>query len=185
LLGSLATGPPLQPNTPLNIISPTGAYVRTDNTTSPATAGTGSGGTTPEQYLAFHPDNLASTSPIQPYDTAVLQSEETGLWCRLAPLTSNQTQIGMLCDQSSAATGTPLTYTGDGLSYNGIDLVATGPGQPLLLENTTRVPVAGPSGDNLTLAPAPVGERLRPSHGGSGVPSALHLVCTMLVRLTC
>jgi hypothetical protein len=91
----------------------------------------------------------------------------------------------MLCDQPTAATGTPLTYTGDGLSYNGIDLVATGPGQPLLLENTTRVPVAGPSGDNLTLAPAPVGERLRPSHGGSGVPSALHLVCTMLVRLTC
>ena len=138
--------------------------MRTDNSTSPATAGTGSGGTTPEQYLAFHPDDLASTSPIQPYDTAVLQSVETGLWCRLAPLTSNQTQIGMVCDQSSAATGTPLTYTGDGLSYNGIDLVATGPGQPLLLENTTRVPVAGPSADNLTLAPAPVGERFTPSN---------------------
>ena len=153
-----AAGLPLQPNTPLNIISPNGTYVRTDNTSSPATAGSGSGGTTPEQYLAFHPGNLTSTSPVQLYDTAVLQSVQTGLWCRLAPLPSNATQLGMVCDQPSAATGTLLTYTGDGLSYNGIDLVATGPGKPLLLENTTTAPVAGPTADNLTLAPAPVGE---------------------------
>jgi hypothetical protein len=89
----------------------------------------------------------------------VLQSVETGLWCRLAPLASNTTQMGMVCDQPTATTGTVLTYTGDGLSYNGIDLVASGPGQPLLLENTTRVPVAGPTSDNLALVPAPVGER--------------------------
>jgi hypothetical protein len=147
----------------LNIISPNGSYVRTDNSSSPATVGTGTGGSAPEQYLAYHADNLTSTSPIQPYDTAVLQSVETGLWCRLAPLPSNSTQIGMVCDQATPATGTVLTYTGDGLSYNGIDLVATGPGQPLLLENTTAVPVPGPTKDNLTITPAPVGE-----------PAALH-----------
>ena len=155
----LPAGPPLAPNTPLNILSPNGSYVRTDNASSPATVGSGSGGTPPEQYLAFHPDSLSSSSPIQPYNTTVLQSVETGLWCRLAPLASNATQMGMVCDQATAATGTVLTYTGDGLSYNGIDLVASGPGQPLLLENTTRVPVAGPTADNLALVPAPVGER--------------------------
>lgn len=155
----LPAGAALQPNTPLNIISPAGSYVRTDNTSSPATAGSGSGGTEPEQYLAFHPDSLGSTSPIEPYQTAVLQSVETGLWCRLAPLSSNQTQIGMVCDQATAATGTPLTYTGDGLRYHGVDLVSSGPGQPLLLDNTTRTPVAGPLADNLTLALAPVGEQ--------------------------
>jgi hypothetical protein len=111
-----AAGPDIPPNTPLNIISPNGSYVRSDNSSSPATVGTGTGGTAPEQYLAFHPDNLNSTSPIEPYDTAVLRSVETGLWCRLAPLTSNTTQIGMICDQPTAATGTTLTYTGDGLS---------------------------------------------------------------------
>ena len=142
----------------MNIISPNGSYVRSDNSSSPATVGTGTGGTAPEQYLAFHPDNLGSTSPIEPYDTAVLRSVETGLWCRLAPLTSNTTQVGMVCDQVTATTGTPLTYTGDGLSYNGIDLVASGPGQPLLLENTTRVPVAGPTADNLAITPALLGE---------------------------
>ena len=153
-----AAGPDIPPNTPLNIISPNGSYVRSDNSSSPATVGSGTGGTAPEQYLAFHPDNLNSTSPIEPYDTAVLRSVETGLWCRLAPLTSNTTQIGMVCDQPTAATGTALTYTGDGLSYNGIDLVASGPGQPLLLENTTRVPVSGPTADNLTITPALTGE---------------------------
>jgi hypothetical protein len=160
-----AAGPDIPPNTPLNIISPNGSYVRSDNSSSPATVGTGTGGTAPEQYLAFHPDNLDSTSPIEPYDTAVLRSVETGLWCRLAPLTSNTTQIGMICDQPTAATGTTLTYTGDGLSYNGIDLVASGPGQPLLLENTTTAPVAGPTADNLTITPALSGELAALSFG--------------------
>ena len=150
-------GTPVPPNTPINLISPTGTYVRTDNSSSPATAGTGTGGTAPEQYLAFHAGNLSSSSPIQPYTSTLLQSVQTGLYCRLAPLPSNSTQIGMVCDQPSASGATALTYTGSGLSYNGIDLVATGPGQPLLLDNTTASPVQGPTGDNLTLTPALVG----------------------------
>jgi hypothetical protein len=86
----------------------------------------------------------------------------------------------MVCDQPSAATGTPLTYTGDGLSYNGIDLVATGPGQPLLLENTTRVPVAGPSADNLTLTPAPVGEQVSGGRRRRCCSCCLLLACIMV-----
>jgi hypothetical protein len=50
-----------------------------------------------------------------------------------------------------------MTYTGDGLSYNGIDLVSAGYGQPLLLENTTTAPVVGPTTDNLTIVPALTG----------------------------
>jgi hypothetical protein len=76
------------------------------------------------------------------------------MWCRLAPLPSNTTQIGMVCDQPTSATATPLTYTGDGLAYNGVQLVSPGPGQPLLLANTTATPVTGPTADNLTLTPA-------------------------------
>jgi hypothetical protein len=151
--------------------------VRSDNSSSPATVGTGTGGSPPEQYLAFHPDNLNSTSTIEPYDTAVLRSVETGLWCRLAPLTSNTTQVGMVCDQLTAATGTSLTYTGDGFSYNGIDLVASGPGQPLLLENTTLAPVAGPNADNLTITPALSGAL-------SVLPLGLSLSC-LLWSLAC
>jgi hypothetical protein len=54
---------------------------------------------------------------------------------------------------------------GDGLSYNGIDLVATALGQPLLLENGTAAAVNGPTADNLALVPAPVGESQQPRSG--------------------
>jgi hypothetical protein len=43
----------------------------------------------------------------------------------------------MVCDQPTAGTATVMTYTGKGLSYNGTPLVATAPGQPLLLSNAT------------------------------------------------
>jgi hypothetical protein len=132
--------------------------VRTDNASSAAYAGSGSGTTSPEQYLAFHPGNTGDTSPIDPYEPAILQSVQTGLWCRLAPLPSNASQTGMVCDQPSAATATPLTYTGDGLAYNGMALVSTGPGQPLVLDNSTSPALAGPTADNLALVPALTGE---------------------------
>ena len=84
---------------------------------------------------------------------------QTGMWCQLRPLPSNTSQIGMICDQPTAATATVMTYTGSGLAYNGIDLVASGPGLPLLLENTTALASAytGPTADDLTLVPALTG----------------------------
>ena len=183
----MPAGPDIPPNTPINIISPNGSYVRSDNVTSPATVGTGTGSTPPEQYLAFHAGNLTDPTPIEPYNTAVLQSVETGLWCRLVPLPSNSTQIGMVCDQPTSATGTVLTYTGDGLSYNGIDLVATGPGQPLLLENTTSVPVSGPTRDNLTIIPALTGEHAELGAAAvtpAAVPSLWGFTTAALVSLS-
>ena len=153
----LHAGTPLAPNTPLTITTPTGAYVRTDNATSGAYPGTGTGSTPAEQYMAFHPSDLADRTPIDPYQTAILKSQQTGLYCRLAPLPSNASQTGMVCDQPTAATATPLTYTGDGLSYNGMALVSPGPGQPLMLDNSTSPAGVGPTADNLTLAPALTG----------------------------
>ena len=158
----LHAGPPIPPDTPLNIITPNNTYVRNDNTTNYAYPGNGTGATPPEQYLAYHPGNLADGSPIDPYETAILKNAQTGLYCQLRPLPSNTTQIGMICDQPTDAIATVMTYTGDGLSYNGIALVSAGPGQPLLLENTTRVPVLGPTADNLTLVPALTGPPIPP-----------------------
>jgi hypothetical protein len=147
---------------PLNIMGPSGSYVRTDNTTGMAYSGSGSGSTAPEQYTAYHAGNTSDRSPVVPGQTALLQSEQTGMWCRLAPLPSNSTQIGMVCDQPTAATAVAFTYTGDGLAVDGVKLVAPGPGQPLLLANTTSAPVNGSTGDELTLSPAtpPSGEGL-------------------------
>ena len=45
-----------------------------------------------------------------------------------------------------------MTYTGDGLVYQGVQLVAEGPGLPLLLANTTTNPV-GPTADDLKIEP--------------------------------
>ena len=152
-------GPALPPNTPLNILTPSSTYVRTDNASNFAYPSSGNGSTAPEQYLAYHP-NTSDASLIQPGQTALLQNEQTGQWCRLAPLPSNATQLGMLCDQPTQATATPFTYTGDGLAYGGVALVSPGPGQPLLLANTTSTPVVGPTADNLSLLPVstPSGE---------------------------
>jgi hypothetical protein len=59
----------------------------------------------------------------------------------------------MLCDQPTAATATPLTYTGTGLSSaEGVPLVASGPGAPLVLANTTTTPPA-PDSNSLTFTP--------------------------------
>ena len=151
---SPCTGPPLAPDQPFTIGTPSGAYVRTDNTSSFAYPGTGNGTTPPEEFTAYLASNTSQRSPIEPGQATLIQSTQTGMWCRLAPLPSNTTQIGMVCDQPTSATATPLTYTGDGLAYNGVQLVSPGPGQPLLLANTTATPVTGPTADNLTLTPA-------------------------------
>ncbi len=136
------------------IVAPSGYPVRNDNLTNYAYVGGGSGTTPPEQYLAYHADNTGDRSPIEPGQTLRLQSAETGMWCQLRPLPSNATQIGMICDQLSPDTATVMTYTGDGLSYNGVRLVATGgPGTTLLLENTTTTPVVGAGADHLSLVP--------------------------------
>jgi hypothetical protein len=75
----------------------------------------------------------------------------------------------MICDQPTPATATIMTYTGDGLSYNGVALVANaGPGTTLVLANTSSTPVVGSTDDNLTFVPvtSPPGEA-QPAHACS------------------
>ena len=97
-------GPPLLADTPFGIVTSNGDTVRTDNSSSASTAGSGNGSTPAEQYLAYDPSDPASTAAIQPGDTTILKSVETGMYCRLAPLPTNSSQTGMLCDQATAAT---------------------------------------------------------------------------------
>ncbi len=157
------------------ILSPTGSPVRNDNLTNYAYVGSGNGTTPPELYLAYHADNTSDRSLIQPGQTTLLQNEQTGMWCQLRPLPSNTTQIGMICDQPTSATATVMTYTGDGLSYNGVQLVASGgAGTTLLLANTSTTPVVGPGADNLTLVP------VTPPPG-----MATHVACMHACMLLC
>ena len=130
--------------------------MRTDNATGAAYAGSGTGTTAPEQYAALSPSNLASTTPIQPGQTTILRSNQTGQYCRLQPWPSSSSgQLGMVCDLPTATGATVLTYTGSGLSTpEGVPLVATGPGAPLLLANTTTTP-PGPTDSQLTFPLAP------------------------------
>jgi hypothetical protein len=144
-------GPPLPANTPLSISTGNGSYVRTDNATGAAYAGAGSGTTAPETFTAVDPADPNSISPILAGEAAVLQSAQTGMYCRLAVL-SPGSERGMVCDQPTLAGATPLTYTGSGLSYQGVPLVSTAPGAPLVLANSTTAPLTT-SSDNLAFAP--------------------------------
>ena len=130
------------------IVDPSGNPVRNDNLTNYAYVGSGNGTTPPEMFLAYHAGNTSDKNPIEPGQTTLLQNAETGMWCQLRPLPSNTSQIGMICDQPTSATATVMTYTGDGLAYNGERLVATGgPGTPLLLECTSPTPGVGDGAD--------------------------------------
>ncbi len=146
-------GPPLPANTPISIATsaPTDGYVRVDSATSAAYTSGGNGTSTPEQFLAAPHADINSLSPILPGQTALLKSAQTGQYCRLAVLGSGP-ERGMVCDQPTAATATPLTYTGSGLSTtDGVALVTTTPGGPLVLANTTTAAL-GTSSDNLAFA---------------------------------
>jgi hypothetical protein len=140
-------GPPLAANSAINIQASAGAYVRVDDLTSLALAANGTGTTAAEQFIAVHPASPGSTTPIQAGETAILRSVATAAYCRLASSSSDRAQIGVVCDQPSAATATPLTYTGNGLSYNGVPLAATVMGGALLLANTTASPATPASVD--------------------------------------
>jgi hypothetical protein len=72
-----------------------------------------------------------------------------------------------------APAGQVMTYTGDGLAYQGIQLVTEGPGQPLLLANTITNPV-GPTADDLKIEPVtPPGAQPSASATGSQPPAII------------
>jgi hypothetical protein len=157
-------GMPIPPDTGLAIQTASGAYVRSDNLTSWAYAAAGSGTTDPETFLAYHSAALGDRSLIVPGEPVLLQSQQTGQWCRLAPLPGSPTLTSMVCDQLTPDLATVMVYTGKGLAFNGTRLEASGPGQLLLLPNSstgahqTPALVTGPitTANNLTFTHMPV-----------------------------
>ena len=144
-------GPPLPANTPINMQTASGTYVNVDNSSAAAYPASGSGTSAPETFMAVDPSNPNSTTPISPMQTTVLQSSQTGLYCRLATLGAGP-EMGMICDVETLADATAFTYTGSGLSYGGVPLVSTGPGAPLVLANTTSATLDA-NADHLVFAP--------------------------------
>jgi hypothetical protein len=65
-----------------------------DNATNFAYASSGTGSTPSEQFVAVNPANVTDTTPVQPGQTAVLQSSATGLYCRVARVNSTATPAG-------------------------------------------------------------------------------------------
>ncbi len=127
-------GGPAVPTGPTAVaIKAAGGYVRTDSTAAPATVGMGTGTTDPEKYLCYNAADQASIAPIQPGDTTILKSMQSGQYCRLAACPAAPLTKCMLCDQSSAATASAFQYTGSGLSYDHVPMVSAGPGQPLTM----------------------------------------------------
>lgn len=139
----------------VNIIDPDGNPVRNDQVGNFSRVGTGTGTTPPEQFVFFHPDQPLDPSPISQNETTVFKNVHTGLWCRLAPYTSRASSAcstqGVLCDQGAAADATVLTYTGTGLSFNGVPLVKE-PGSATLLLSADPA-CATPGGEIFTFPP--------------------------------
>jgi hypothetical protein len=165
--------------------------VRTDNLTNFAYVGPNDGKQQPpEVFWAFHPSNPADPSPIDPGETAQFRNAQTGKYCRIAQLpagyilsqpvsaldteassagarhllqtpTSCATQ-GIVCDLDTIAGATILTYTGSGLSFNGVPLVQSPVSKTLLL--SANPACTAPGGDRITFPPAILCE-----HGGACV----------------
>ena len=74
------TQPGLPADAPLNLLDVigTGYPVRNDNTTTPAYLGSGDGTSSPETYLAVHPANALSTSPIKPGGSILIKNKQVG-----------------------------------------------------------------------------------------------------------
>ena len=150
-----ALPPPLTPIINILVLDSSGNPVRNDNLTNFAYVGPNDGvATPPEVYNAYRPGNPADPTPIQPGETTQLRNAQTGKYCRLAQLpagyvspTTCNTQ-GVICDQDNIATATILTYTGSGLSYNGVPLVQSLPSKTLVLSADPACTV--PDGDKLT-----------------------------------
>jgi hypothetical protein len=150
------SGPSVAANTPITI-STTSGCLAVDSTTYPMYSASPCS-TSPTQQFVLQPANGSTTAAeIQPGEQTIIQSVETGLYCRVATLDGGQQ--GMVCDVSSPSQATPVTYTGTGLSYGGQPLAAGGAGQALLVS-----PGATSSTSSLTLeavgAPATPGASL-------------------------
>ena len=173
---------PITPIIPINLLNQNGFPVRNDNLTNFAYVGPNDGQQQPpEVYFAYHPSAPADTSPIDPGETAQLKNAQTGKYCRVTQLPSGyplNTPVGsastatgsrhllqtpsscatqgVICDQDTIATASILTYTGSGMTYNGVPLVQSPISKTLLVSADPACTVSG--GSIMTFPPATLGE---------------------------
>ena len=89
-----------------------------------------------------------------PLNTPVRARSVDGSGARhlLQTVPSSCATMGVICDQDSIANASILTYTGTGMSYNGVPLVQSPNTNTLLLSADPACTV--PGGDKLTFPPA-------------------------------
>jgi hypothetical protein len=98
---------------------------------------------------------------------------------------------GVLCDQDTASAATNLTFTGDGLKYNGVPLVVSPGSRTLVLSADPSC--MEPAGDkfDFPVAPPPPGEALagtaalqQATDERCRLPLAIEWFCTAVLRLS-
>jgi hypothetical protein len=129
-------GPSIPALQPISIGTSIGGCLAVNNATSPVYTSTGNcTGSSTTQQFKIRPatgggSSIAPGTPIQPGAGVIIESVETGMYCRVAVVDGGQ---GLLCDVTDPALATPVTYTGSGLSYGGLPLESGAPGAPLVV----------------------------------------------------
>lgn len=164
------SGPPIKPDVPFTINTPTG-YV---------SVGTGGGalvtnptgkGDTPAEQFTLSPATSTTAGVITPGGYTYMKSVLTGKYCRLVPGATPGSQV-VVCDLDTTAQAAPLKYTGSGVTYNGQPLLPGGPGQPLTIGgNTTVNPTGDGTGTELQGPALQIGSATPPPAKRRGCPS--------------
>ncbi len=100
------TPPPLPTNMFIKVLGAGGEPVRNDNATSAAYVGGGDGTSPYEQYLAYDPADLGSTTPVQPGQTTILKNVSHATQPQRARQPSKA-----LRSKGDAQGGTPAAYS--------------------------------------------------------------------------
>jgi hypothetical protein len=133
------------------------------------------GSTAAEQFTLALPPGTPGTT-IFPGNASILRSVLTGKYCKLVQWRTDGTQV-VVCDQVDPGLATVLTYTGNGLAYKGLPLVALGPGQPLAVGAAALVDALA-SVDSTYIKPPPTPASKPPSKPPSKRPG-----CTIPPRV--
>jgi hypothetical protein len=153
-------GPVVKPGLYITIETADG-YLSVPNTgTSMFPNATATGSNPAEQFVLTSPSG-SGTAPIVPGTSTYVQSVATGMYCRVVPGTTANSQE-IKCDQPTPATATLMTYTGSGLAYDGMTLGTSGPGKPATvnrgppvnpLNPAPEVNISGPGVDAMLITP--------------------------------
>jgi hypothetical protein len=164
-------GPVVKPGVPIAINTENGYLSVTSTATSMITNATATGTSPAEQFILTPAGS--STAPIEPGTSTIVQSVATGLYCRVVPDTQE-----VKCDQPTAATATPVTYTGSGLVYNGVLLGSSGPNQTTSFSTTTTIDPSSPGTGTSISGPGVDAMLVMPGE----LPTACLLLCSRFTK---